>query len=145
MLPSGDMGGMEIHPDHRNGIVAAKMIEKAYTVSHRLGFNLSKLQPQGQFSPDSSKILDKLFPKEDGSKYPAVLRKGFTFGRIGRSMAYGSNWDESWDGKKCPACFGSHRLGLESEDMKNPVKVAQGYKECPHCDELGHWNGTDKE
>jgi GNAT superfamily N-acetyltransferase len=147
-LPSGAMNHFEIHPDHRNSVVAAKMIEKAVTVSNRLGFKLSDVEPKGSFSADSARLLNKLFPKADGSKYRATLRRGFSFTTpsiLGDpTTAYGRDWDPSWDNKKCPACFGSHRLGLEPEDMQDPVKVAQGFKDCPHCDGLGLWKGTDK-
>jgi GNAT superfamily N-acetyltransferase len=145
-VPSGSMTSMEIHPDHRNGVVAAKLIEKAVTVANRLGVKTSNLEPSGTFTESSANILNKLFPKSDGTKYKVGLDKGFTFTRGNDpSNAYGRPLTPGFDEFKCPACFGSHRLGLEPEDMQDPVKVAQGYKECPHCDEMGMWNGTDKE
>jgi hypothetical protein len=144
-MPSGDMTSFEIHPDHRNGVVAAKMIEKAYTVCTRLGFKTAGLHPEGTFSPDSAKLMDKLFPKEDGTKHEAGLRKGFSFTYAdGSNSAYGRSHSKYYTSRRCPACFGSHRLGLDPEDMSDPVKVTQGHKECPHCDEFGYWNGTDR-
>jgi hypothetical protein len=136
-MPSGLMHGMEIHPDHRNGVLAAKMTEKAITVVHRVGFSTRGFQPKGVFSKQSADLLNKIFPKSDGSKYDPSLGKNFSFTNTGgTSHAYGFPLSK-WETEKCDVCYGSRRLGLESEDMRDPVKVAQGFKECPHCDKWG--------